>query len=320
LPITVSEAKSMFWSRPFEGGVVEISRIAYVGYESPNAKQMLEYGPEVFAFGLNESRNDDSVYLTMDDSEYRIAVHPGEVDRMSYIGVELKDKWAWESAIETLRSSGFEVTVGDAELEAQRGCYGVAQFLDPAGWPHELVYGHSFTTGGWLPGRAHAGFRSDAYGLGHTVLVTDDLVKTEAYCKDVMGYKWYIQGLRKGAATFWRFKNSNLSHNIAYGLNPGHKYGDTATSVPHIGVYCNTLDDVGIAWDITQERNPEGIVMTLGRHMQDPVVSFYSKTPAGFTIEYIWGEDLEIPDDTYVERRATKLSVWGHKMTNGGMH
>ncbi|MCU1359314.1 MAG: hypothetical protein JWN99_1240, partial [Ilumatobacteraceae bacterium] len=41
---------------------------------------------------------------------------------------------------------------------------------------------------------------------------------------------------------------------------------------------------------------------------------------AGFTVEYIWGEDLEIPDDTYVERRATKLSLWGHKMVNGGMH
>jgi 2,3-dihydroxybiphenyl 1,2-dioxygenase len=300
--------------------IVEIYGIAYVGYESPNAKQMLDYGPEVFAFGVNESRNDDSVYLTMDDADYRIAVHPGEVDRMAYVGLELKDKWAWETGIETLRSKGFEVTIGDAELEAQRGCYGVAQFKDPSGWNHELVYGHSYTTGGWKSGRPHAGFRSDVYGLGHTVLITGDIAETEDFCKNTMGYKWYIQGLRKGAATFWRFKNSNLSHNIAYGLNPAHKYGDTSTIIPHIGVYCNTLDDVGISYDITEERYPERIEMTLGRHMQDPVVSYYSKTPAGFTIEYIWGEDLEIPDGPYVERRATKLSLWGHKQPNGGSH
>ncbi|MCU1361251.1 MAG: hypothetical protein JWN99_2540, partial [Ilumatobacteraceae bacterium] len=29
---------------------MDIFRIAYIGYESPNAKQMMEYGPEVFAF------------------------------------------------------------------------------------------------------------------------------------------------------------------------------------------------------------------------------------------------------------------------------
>jgi 2,3-dihydroxybiphenyl 1,2-dioxygenase len=300
--------------------MVEIYGIAYIGYESPNAKQMLDYGPEVFAFGLNETRNDDSVYLTMDDREYRIAVHPGERDRLAYIGLEMKNKWAWESGIEDLRSAGFEVTIGDAELEAQRGVYGVAQYNDPAGWPHELVYGQTYSTGGWKPGRPHRGFQSDRYGLGHTVLIAKDLPEIEHYCKDVMEYKWYIQGLRKGAATFWRFKNSNLSHNIAYGVNPNHVYGDTSTIIPHIGIYCDTLDDVGIAYDVVEERYPERIEMTLGRHMQDPVVSFYSKTPAGFTLEYIWGEDLEIPDDTYVERKANKLSVWGHKQVNGGMH
>ncbi|HMG41442.1 MAG TPA: VOC family protein [Acidimicrobiales bacterium] len=296
---------------------MEIYGIAYIGFESPNAKQMLEYGPEVFGFGLNESRDDGSVYLTMDDRDHRIAVHPGERDRFAYVGIETKDKWAWEQGIETLRSAGIEVTVGDDELEEQRGCYGVAQFLDPAGWPHELVYGHAYHSGGWHPGRAHRGFRSEEYGLGHTVLVADDVAEIERYCKDVMGYKWYIQGLRKGGGSFWRFRNSDLSHNIAYGLNPNHRRGDTATVIPHIGVYCRTLDDVGIAADIVEERYPERVEMTLGRHMQDPVVSFYSKTPAGFTIEYIWGEDLDVPDGPYVERRAGKLSLWGHKRPSG---
>jgi 2,3-dihydroxybiphenyl 1,2-dioxygenase len=303
-----------------EGGIMEIYGIAYVGYESPNARQMLEYGPEVFGFGINESRDDDVVYLTMDDHDYRIAVHPGERDRMLYVGVELKDKWAWEQGIETLRSAGFDVTVGDADLEAQRGCFGIAQFKDPSGWPHELVYGRTYNTGGWRSGRPHSGFMSEHYGLGHTVLASHDVEIMEKYCRDVMGYKWYIQGLAKGVGSFWRFKNNNLSHNIAYVNNPRHRYGDTATMIPHIGIYCKKLDDVGIAWDIVDEQYPERVQMTLGRHMQDPVISFYSKTPAGFVIEYIWAEELDIPDGPYVERRAGKLSVWGHKMPNGPMH
>jgi 2,3-dihydroxybiphenyl 1,2-dioxygenase len=299
---------------------MDIYGIAYVGYESPNAKQMLDFGPDVFAFGINESRGDDSVYLTMDDRDYRIAVHPGEVDRMAYIGLEMKDKWAWEKGVETLRSKGFDITVGDAELEAQRGVYGVAQFQDPAGWTHELVYGHASSTGAWRSGRPHSGFESEKYGLGHTVLIAADRDEIDRFCQDTMGYRWYIQGLRKGVGSFYRFSKNNLSHNIAYIINPNHKYGDTSTNVPHIGVYCKTLDDVGIAWDVVSEQHPERVQMTLGRHMQDPVVSFYTCTPGGFVIEYIWGEDLEVPDDTFVERRATKLSLWGHKMPNGAMH
>lgn len=299
---------------------MEIYGIAYIGYESPNAKQMLDYGPEVFAFGLNESRDDGSVYLTMDDRDHRIAVHPGERDRFAYVGLEMKDKWAWETGIEKLRANGYEVTVGDAELEAARGVYGVAQFKDPAGWPHELVYGQTYSTGGWQSARPHAGFESSVYGMGHTVLIANDAQTIETYCRDVMDYRWYIQGMRKGMGSFWRFKNNNLSHNIAYGINPNHQVGDTSSTVPHIGVYCKTLDDVGIAYDLIEERYPERIEMTLGRHMQDPVVSFYSKTPAGFTIECIWGEDLDVLDAPYVERRADRLSVWGHRTPNGTPH
>src|ERR1700761_1037890 len=100
--------------------MIDLFGISYVGYESPNAREMAEYGPRVFGFGLNESRDDDVVYLTMDDQDYRIAVHPGERTRQLYVGVETKDKWSWEQGVETLRSAGIDVAIGDAELEAKR--------------------------------------------------------------------------------------------------------------------------------------------------------------------------------------------------------
>jgi 2,3-dihydroxybiphenyl 1,2-dioxygenase len=291
--------------------------IAYMGYESPNYKEMMDYGPQVFGFGLNESFDDDAVYLTMDDRAFRIAVHPGETNRLAYIGLEMKDRWAWEAGVEQLRRGGIEVTIGDAELEERRGVLGVAQFKDPSGWPHELIYGHRYLTDSFASGRPHQGFQSSKYGVGHTVLTSHDLAATEAYARDIMEYKWFLAGLRKGGASFWRCKLNNLSHNVAYGYNPNHVIGDTATSIPHMGLYCKTLDDVGIAWDLVQDRNPESIQMTLGRHMQDPVISFYSVTPTGFVIEYIWGEDLEIPEGTYIEGMADELSVWGHRRPDG---
>jgi extradiol dioxygenase len=299
---------------------MDIFGIAYMGYESPNYKEMAEYMPEVFGFGLNTSSADETTYLQTDDLNFRVAIHPGEQNRFVYLGLEMKDKWEWENGIERLRSNGFEVEVGNEDLEALRGCFGVAQFRDPGGWPHELVYGQREEVGSFSPGRPHAGFQTPTYGLGHTVLVASDKAELEHFAADVMEYHWYVQGIVKGLGSFWRCNKNNLSHNVAYFMNPAHVYGDTTSSLPHIGVYCKTLDDVGIAYDHVQSRNPEAIQMTLGRHMQDPVISFYSNTPAGFTVEYIWGEDLDIPHDTYVERQSARLSLWGHKLPDGSTH
>ena len=294
---------------------LEVIGLGYLGYESPNHKAMLDYGPEVFGFGLDESRDYDVVRLTMDDrSAWRIAVHPGQTNRLAYAGLQVATKLLWEEGVEHLRRHGVEVTVGDDELEAARGCSGVAQFRDPSGWPYELCYGLEYDSGRWRPGRAHAGFRSAQYGVGHTVFATSDLDATRRFCDEVLEYKWYNHGLRKDMAAFYRTKRSDLSHVVAYVKNPQHTYGDTSLHLPHAGIYCETLDDVGIAYDIVQDRDPALIERTLGRHAQDPVISFYSDTPAGFTIEYIWAESLSIPDATYVEGASDRLSIWGHQL------
>jgi hypothetical protein len=95
---------------------VDIFDIAYIGYESPNNKAMLDAGPVIFGFGLMESRDDDTVYLTLDDNLYRIAVHQGQRDRFAYGGWALKDKWPWESGIEELHGAGVPVDAGGTWL------------------------------------------------------------------------------------------------------------------------------------------------------------------------------------------------------------
>jgi 2,3-dihydroxybiphenyl 1,2-dioxygenase len=292
---------------------MDIYGIGYMGFESPNGPEMLDYCPEVFGFGVNENR-EGGVYFKTDDRSFRLAIHPGEVTRVAYIGWECRDRFAFEAGVEQLRSAGIAVQVGDAELEAKRGVHGVAQFLDPAGWPHELFYAQGVDPGRFLPGRGHAGFLTERHGFGHTVLVAPNLDEIENFTRNIMGFSWFGHGLIKNMLTFWRAKHSVLSHNLGYGINPAHQFGDTASSLPHIGIYVAELDDVGIAYDMVQERGMP-IVMTLGRHAQDPVVSFYSVTPAGFTIEYIWiTPECEMPPESFHEVRAERLSVWGHKM------
>jgi extradiol dioxygenase len=293
---------------------MDIFGISYIGYESPNYQEMADYCPEVYGFELNDRRGGDAVYLKMDDATFRLAIHPGERNRLAYIGWEMQNRWAFESAVETLAAAGVDVTIGDADLEAERGVHGLAQFRDPAGWPHELCYGQGVDPQRFRPGRGHAGFCSDEHGVGHTVLTTHSLSEVEDFCKNVMAFNWFGHGLVKNFATFWRAKHNVLSHNVGYALHPKHQYGDTARGLPHLGIYARELDDVGIAYDLAQARGAN-IGASLGRHAQDPVVSFYAETPAGFTIECCWlTPECHMPAGTHVERRAERLSVWGHHM------
>ena len=72
-----------------------------------------------------------------------------------------------------------------------------------------------------------------------------------------------------------------------------------------------SLDDVGIAYDLCQK---EGIplTITLGKHSNDFMVSFYVETPSGFALEYGWGA-REIDDATWEVTSYDRGDVWGHQ-------
>jgi extradiol dioxygenase len=72
-----------------------------------------------------------------------------------------------------------------------------------------------------------------------------------------------------------------------------------------------SIDDVGAALDIVNEREIP-LAMSLGRHTNDHMTSFYVRTPSGFEIEYGTGGRL-VDDDTWTIDRYDATSTWGHK-------
>ena len=286
---------------------MEILGIGYLGFESATHKEWIDYGTEVLGMGLMEPRegDDETVYLRMDDRRWRIAVHPGEVDHLAYIGWECKDRPSFRDAIKTLEDAGYPVEIGDAALAAKRAVKEVARFKDPVGYQHELFYAQEFNTNSFAPGRPHQGFIAEENGIGHIVLIvpeyTDEL---DDFCTNVMGFGWFGQGAAPmGRFGFYRAKLNEESHNIAYMLAPG------MMGIHHIGIICKSLDDVGVAYDMTQDRGID-LYQTLGRHTQDPVISFYTFTPSDWYIEYLhlYGEYPKF------EVKPQQLSVWGHKL------
>src|SRR5260370_29151670 len=56
----------------------------------------------------------------------------------------------------------------------------------------------------------------------------------------------------------------------------------------HLMVELFSLDDVGQSYDVALSQK-ERVGVTLGRHTNDLMTSFYAKTPSSFMVECGWG-------------------------------
>jgi 2,3-dihydroxybiphenyl 1,2-dioxygenase len=285
---------------------MEILGLGYLGLEANDPQAWSQYAPSVLGMALGPS-DDDTVYLRMDDRHWRIAVYPGKRDRLSFLGWELKDRPSFEAALETLDAAGIPFKLGDNDLEEERGVHTLAQFQGPDGFDHELFYGHSYLPYSFVPGRSMAGFLAGDLGLGHVVLVVPEFTEEiDHFAREVMGFNWFGHGLKKGLLGFYRARLNPRSHNIGYIGRAGYR------GIDHIGIEVLELDDVGMAYDLAEAYGVT-IQRTMGRHVQDPSISFYHRTPTGLGIEYMWGTAM-FPAETFEERRAKQFALWGLKL------
>jgi hypothetical protein len=62
----------------------------------------------------------------LDERHHRIAIHLGEVDRLAYIGWELRGSAKFAAAVEELRGKNLDVTLGSRAECAERRVQGMA--------------------------------------------------------------------------------------------------------------------------------------------------------------------------------------------------
>ncbi len=294
---------------------MKINTLGYLGFESPDAKEWEWFGPEIFGLGLADPGADGTVYLRMDDQHHRIAVHPGTEDRLAYIGWELRDKKAFTEVAAHLDARGYTYEVGTPQDCAERKVTGLLRLRDPHEFVHELYYAAEFTAGSFLPGKAHHGFVAGTEGVGHVVMVVPSWGEDmENFVTEILGmelFAGYLTDTPDGGVFGPQFFRCNpRSHVLGYVTIPGLR------GIQHIAIEGRSLDDVGKAYDLVQERDLQ-ITMTLGRHMMDTLVSFYMRSPTGFDIEFGAG-GVVLDDETFVMAKPSTAEVWGHKFVAQG--
>ena len=134
------------------------------------------------------------------------------------------------------------------------------------------------------------------------------LAACEAFYRGTLGFTLsdYIQQDIQGMPIRVAFFHINPRH---------HTLGIAAVPAPkrlhHFMVQVADLDAVGRALDRARQAGLP-IAMTLGKHPNDQMVSFYATTPSGFAVEIGTG-GVEIRDeDTWQVRTYDALSEWGH--------
>ena len=79
----------------------------------------------------------------------------------------------------------------------------------------------------------------------------------------------------------------------------------------HFMLQVNDLNDVGNTYYLCQ-RSGVAIDLSLGRHTNDQMLSFYMKSPSGFDVEFGWGA-IDIDDDHWTVQLHTNGSSWGDR-------
>lgn len=291
--------------------MARVSQLGYLGLSVRDVAEWEQFAAHILGLQPNGRDSDGSLFLRMDEYHHRFIVHPNGNDDLAYIGWEVATEEALAEMAAQLRNAGVAVRPGTtAEAEARRVA-GLITFADPSGIASEIFYGPLVTFDQpFHSPRPISGFKTGEQGLGHFVIAVNDLDQSLRFYRDVLGMR---------ISDFVKFSPAPgvMLHVVFFHCNPRHHslafwaMPQAPKRLHHFMLQLQSLDDVGATYYLCQDHQVP-ITMSLGRHTNDHMVSFYLRTPSGFAVEYGWGA-REVDDATWQVQVHTSGSIWGHQ-------
>jgi 3,4-dihydroxy-9,10-secoandrosta-1,3,5(10)-triene-9,17-dione 4,5-dioxygenase len=295
-----------------------IRSLGYLRIETTDVAKWREYGLKVLGMIEGKGTNPDTLYLRMDDFPARLVVVPGERDRLAQAGWEVANAGELDEIRRSLDSYGVPHKEGTAEQLADRRVDGLVVFDDPSGNTLEVFHGVALEHRRMVSPYGHR-FVTEEQGLGHVVLSTHDDEASLRFYRDVLGFRLrdsmklppqLVGRPADGAPAWLRFFGCNpRHHSLAFLPMP------TPSGIVHLMVEVENTDDVGLCLDRAIRRKVP-MSATLGRHVNDLMLSFYMKTPGGFDVEF-GCEGRQVDDESWIARESTAVSLWGHDFSVG---
>ncbi|MET7994175.1 iron-dependent extradiol dioxygenase HsaC [Amycolatopsis sp. NPDC005232] len=295
-----------------------ISSLGYLRVEATDVSAWRVYALKVLGLVEGTGPNPDALYLRMDDFPARLVIVPGLADRLAQVGWEAANAEELDDIRTRLAAASVPYKEGTPDELADRRVAELITFADPSGTTLEVFhgvalqhrrvvspYGHHFVTG--------------SQGLGHVVLSTHDDAAALAFYRDILGFR-LRDSMRLPPQLVGRPADGPPAWLRFFGCNPRHHSlaflpMPTPSGIVHLMLEVESTDDVGLCLDRAHRRSVP-LSATLGRHVNDLMLSFYMKTPGGFDLEY-GCEGRQVDDTTWLARESTAVSLWGHDFSVG---
>jgi 2,3-dihydroxybiphenyl 1,2-dioxygenase len=278
-----------------------LQTLGYIGLRTKNLEDWTAYAERFLGMQLvDKSRGTAS--FRMDDKKQRLVVHEDSGDAPGFFGWEVADGAALDAYAANLERHKVSFARGSRALAEERKVRDLIVLQDPAGNRLEIFHGAETASEPFKPGRSISGFRTGPLGMGHAVLHVKDINEAVPFYRDVLGFRLSDFMVRPFKAYF--FHANPRHHSIAF-----IETGRSATH--HLMVELYSLDDVGQCYDLALAEEGR-IGVTLGRHINDEVTSFYSNSPSGFMVEYGWGGRVIDVAGWQPQEVSWGPSMWGH--------
>jgi 2,3-dihydroxybiphenyl 1,2-dioxygenase len=278
-----------------------VQALGYAGFGSAALEDWRQFGTGLVGLQAVE-RGNSLLAFRMDDRKQRIVIDRSLPEGARFFGWEVADAAALDALAARLEAAKVEVAAEPQALADARRVRSLISFHDPAGNRLEAFYGAEIDNTPFSPGRSISGFRTGPLGLGHAVLTVENIGTVMPFYVDLLGF-----GLSDYIEKPFRayFFHVNARHHSLALIETGKN------GMHHLMVELFSLDDVGQCYDIAL-KEPDRIGVTLGRHTNDFMTSFYARSPSSFMIECGWGGREIEPQTWQPVEMHDGPSLWGH--------
>ncbi|WP_099022370.1 iron-dependent extradiol dioxygenase HsaC [Mycolicibacterium palauense] len=297
---------------------MSIRSLGYLRIEATDMAAWREYALKVLGMVEGKGATEGALYLRMDDFPARLVIVPGDRDRLLVSGWEAANAADLQDIRDRLDVEGTPYKeAGGVEL-ADRRVAEMIVFDDPSGNTLEVFHGAALEHRRVVSPYGHR-FVTEDQGLGHVVLTTRDDAESLHFYRDVLGFA-LRDSMRLPPQLVGRPADGEPAWLRFFGVNPRHHSlafmpGETPSGIVHLMVEVENSDDVGLCLDRALRRKVP-MSATLGRHVNDLMLSFYMRTPGGFDVEF-GCEGRQVDDQDWIARESTAVSLWGHDFSVG---
>lgn len=289
-----------------------IQELGYFGFEVSNMPRWERFATEVMGLGVS-SGPQNTRRLHMDAAPARFILCEGPADDLAYTGWKLGSAAEVDAFAHHLESQGLKGTLGTDDELAVRHAERMLHFTDPEGNRHEVYVEAPSQKAAYRSDVVASGFVTGAGGAGHMVLEADHYADTIAFARNVLGFRLsdnlYLEPAPGVKIEVSFFHANERHHSVA--VAPRAPIPGPKKRIHHFMIEVGHMTDVGLARDRCLAFGLP-VVMDIGQHPNDRMISFYAYSPSGFLFEIGW-DGVKVDAVTWKIEAYDRVSSWGHR-------